>query len=116
MTPKQPWVNGASGLVNRCGLSELHGQLFEWCEDTWHPNPMGKGRPEDGQPWLDADADLTRDQSGQSRWKVLRGGAWLGNTRIARAAFRSCDFPDVVATYCGLRPCCPFLPPYLLGS
>jgi formylglycine-generating enzyme required for sulfatase activity len=112
---KQPWLNGASGLVNRWGLAELHGQLYEWCEDSWHPNPVGQGRPEDGQPWRDEDADLVRRESGQRGWKLLRGGSWLDDPHDARAAFRLSRHPDHVLTDVGVRPGC-FSPPGSLGG
>ena len=35
------------GLVNRLGLAELHGQVFEWCGDQWHRDPVA-GAPVDG--------------------------------------------------------------------
>ena len=113
---KQPWVNGASGLVNRWGLAELHGQLYEWCEDSWHPNPVGQGRPEDGQPWRDEDADLVRRESGQRGWKLLRGGSWFNDPHYCRAAFRYGIIPDCDGTNVGLRPCCPSPPGSLLGA
>ena len=113
--PKQPWVNGASGLVNRWGLAELHGQLYEWCEDSWHPNPVGQGRPEDGQPWRDEDADLVRRESGQRGWKLLRGGSWFIIPHFCRAAYRYGFIPDVDEANYGLRPCCPSPPGSLLG-
>jgi len=76
--------------VNRWGLAELHGQLYEWCEDTWHPNPLGQGHPQDGAPWREEDAELVRLGSGQRRWKLLRGGSWLNIPRNCRSA---CRFP-----------------------
>ena len=113
---KQPWVNGSSGLVNRWGLAELHGQVYEWCEDSWHPNPLGTGHPEDGEPWCEEDAELVRRESGQRRWKLMRGGSWLFNPHFCRAAFRDGSEPDVVNSNYGLRPCCPSPPGSLLGA
>jgi formylglycine-generating enzyme required for sulfatase activity len=112
----QPWLNGSSGLVNSCGLAEMHGQLEEWCEDSWHPNPLGEGHPEDGEPWRREDAELVRRESVQRSWKLLRGGSWFGYVNNARAAFRNCDYPDFVNAGIGLRPCCPSPPGSLLGA
>jgi formylglycine-generating enzyme required for sulfatase activity len=113
---KQPWVNGSSGLVNRWGLSEMHGQLFEWCEDAWHPNPLGKGHPVSGEPWREDDPDLVRRESGQRGWKLLRGGSWFNNPRYCRAAFRISYNPDGDKSSDGLRPCGPSPPGYFLGT
>jgi formylglycine-generating enzyme required for sulfatase activity len=113
---KQPWVNGASGLVNRWGLADLHGQLLEWCEDSWHPNAVGEGHPEDGEPWRGDDGDLVRRESGQRGWKLLRGGSWFSVPVDVRAAFRNSYNPGVPNTNIGLRPCCPSPPGSLLGA
>jgi formylglycine-generating enzyme required for sulfatase activity len=114
--PKQPWLNGSSGLVNRWGLAELHGQLYEWCEDSWHPNPLGQGHPEDGDPWHAEDEELMRRQSGQRDWKLLRGGSWLNEPLDCRAAFRDSSHPELDGTRNGLRPCCPTSPGSPLGA
>jgi formylglycine-generating enzyme required for sulfatase activity len=113
--PKQPWVNGSSGLVNRWGLAEFHGQLYEWCEDSWHPNPVAKGHPEDGEPWRGEDTELVRLGSGQRSWKQLRGGSWFYEPVLCRAAFRGSGEPYFGDLHSGLRPCCPFPPGSLLA-
>jgi formylglycine-generating enzyme required for sulfatase activity len=113
---KQPWLNGSSGLVNQWGLAELHGQLFEWCEDSWHPNPMAEGRPENGEPWRQEDGELLRRDSSQRRWKLLRGGSWFDGPHGCRAAFRNGNPPAYVSTSIGVRPCCLLPPGSLLGA
>ena len=114
---KQPGVNGGCGLVNRYGLGEMHGQLFEWCGDSWHPNPVGEGWHADGLPWEGEDGDLARRESGQRGWKLLRGGTWIDGPLSCRAAYRHSSDPDYVDTGIGLRPCCcPSPPGSLLGS
>lgn len=111
---QKPWVNGSSGLVNRWGLAEMHGQLYEWCGDSWHPNPVGQGWPADGQPWREQDGEL---ESAQRGWKLLRGGSWIGAPHDCRAAYRISNNPDVDAPDVGLRPCCCSSPQgSLLGS
>jgi formylglycine-generating enzyme required for sulfatase activity len=106
--PKQPWVNGASGLVNRWGLAELHGQLLEWCADNWHPNSVGMGRPEDGEAWRGEDAELVRRESSQRGWRLQRGGSWFNEPHYCRSSFRGSNVPDGGSDYpiSGLRPCC----------
>ncbi len=114
--PKQSWVNGTSGLVNRWGLAEMHGQIYEWCEDAWHPNPLGQGHREDGEPWREDDGDLVRRESGQQGWKQLRGGSWFSVPLKCRAAFRLSNRPASVNPNYGVRPCCLLPPGSLLGS
>jgi formylglycine-generating enzyme required for sulfatase activity len=113
----QPWLNGSSGLVNRWGLSEMHGQLNEWCEDSWHPNPIAEGWPADGQAWREDDADLLLRESGHRKYKLVRGGSWVNDPQDARSAFRYSGGTGSGVTNAlnGLRPCCPILLGFLLG-
>jgi len=113
---KQPGVNGGFGLVNLYGLAEMHGQLYEWCADSWHPNPVGEGWRADGLPWVGEDGDLVRRESGQRRWKLLRGGSWFNGPCYCRAANRISSYPDDVNPNLGVRPCCLLPPGSLLGS
>ncbi|ELS03186.1 hypothetical protein Xen7305DRAFT_00029060 [Xenococcus sp. PCC 7305] len=50
---------------NRFGLYDIHGNVAEWCEDSWHDDYQEA--PRNGEPWSD-------DNSSE---KVLRGGSWL---------------------------------------
>lgn len=115
--PRQrPWPVGFFGLVNRWGLAEMHGQLFEWCGDQWHPDPMGEGWPSDGQPWEVADPVLEAIGSAQKDWKLLRGGSWINDPHNCRSAYRYSPLrPDFVDALIGVRPCCLLPPGSLLG-
>jgi formylglycine-generating enzyme required for sulfatase activity len=62
---------------NDFGLYDVHGNVWEWCEDVWHDNY--KGAPTDGSAWL-----LGEDDS----WRVVRGGSWDSYPRSLRAAVR----------------------------
>ena len=106
---------GCFGLVNRWGVAELHGQLFEWCGDQWHPDPTGEGWPSAGLPWEGADPALEALGTAQKDWKLLRGGSWFHEPRNARAAGRSGYHPANGGTSYGVRPCCLLPPGSLLG-
>ena len=118
MLPRQrPWPVGFFGLVNRWGLAEMHGQLFEWCGDQWHPDPTGEGWPSEGQPWEVADPVLEAISSAQKDWKLLRGGSWINDPHNCRSAYRYSPLrPDFVDALIGVRPCCLLPPGLLLGS
>ncbi|MSP00524.1 MAG: formylglycine-generating enzyme family protein [Acetobacteraceae bacterium] len=61
---------------NAWGLHEMHGNVWEWCEDVWHDDYQGA--PLDG---------TARVQSDAAR-RVVQGGSWLFEARLARAACR----------------------------
>jgi formylglycine-generating enzyme required for sulfatase activity len=62
---------------NAFGLYEVHGNVWEWLEDTWHENY--DGAPTDGSAWL---------QGGDPNYRIIRGGAWRNESYLVRAALR----------------------------
>jgi formylglycine-generating enzyme required for sulfatase activity len=63
--------------ANPWGLYNVHGNVWEWCEDVWHDDYSGA--PVDGSAWLQG-ADESR--------RVVRGGSWVNYARGLRAAVR----------------------------
>ncbi|WP_088242781.1 bifunctional serine/threonine-protein kinase/formylglycine-generating enzyme family protein [Calothrix rhizosoleniae] len=62
---------------NRFGLYDMHGNVWEWCADSWHDNY--KGAPTDGGVWL---------ENGNNSCSPLRGGSWLFYPSVCRSAYR----------------------------
>jgi formylglycine-generating enzyme required for sulfatase activity len=128
---KPPAVVGFSGLVNRWGLADLHGQLQEWCADRWHPSPLRQKlsatgswmvrsalesqAPMDGQAWDDKDPSLGAVPQEQEM-RLLRGGSWFSQPRNCRAATRNSYRPDGALHFFGFRPCCLLAPDTQPGS
>jgi formylglycine-generating enzyme required for sulfatase activity len=81
------------GIANRFGLSDMHGNVHEWCQDTWHKNY--DSAPTDGSPWL-----------GNAYTYVLRGGAWFNYPWLCRSAHRYDLNADNRDMYDGFRVCC----------
>ncbi len=63
--------------ANAFGLHDMHGNVWEWCEDTWHDDY--KGATSDGSAWV----------SGNTWRRVLRGGSWVDGPGDCRSACRS---------------------------
>jgi formylglycine-generating enzyme required for sulfatase activity len=113
---QRPVPIGFSGLVNRWGLAEMHGELFEWSGDQWHPHPTDQGWSMAGLPWEGADPALEALGTAQREWRVVRGGSWFIGPDKCRAGTRGSAHPAHVSTRNGLRPCCLLPPGSLLGS
>jgi formylglycine-generating enzyme required for sulfatase activity len=62
---------------NAWGLYNVHGNVWEWCEDNWHDSY--NVAPVDGSAW---------SQGGHAGC-VLRGGSWLLSPQYLRSAARS---------------------------
>jgi formylglycine-generating enzyme required for sulfatase activity len=67
MFPPNPW-----------GLYDMHGNVWEWVQDTVHDNY--EGAPLDGSAW---------EEGGDQARRILRGGSWLYNPRYLRSALRN---------------------------
>ena len=69
-------VNQFEG-ANAFGLCDMHGNVWEWCQDYWHDSY--EGVPTDGSAWI---------EGGNSERRILRGGSWDFNPRNCRSAYR----------------------------
>jgi len=81
--------------ANAFGLHDVLGNVWEWCEDTWHANYSGA--PNNGAAWVD---------SGSSG-RVRRGGCWISTSGYCRSAIRYRDEPDIRNSLIGFRPARP---------
>ena len=98
--PKGEFRNGTTpvdhfGIANAFGLSDMHGNVLEWCLDHWHDTY--KGAPTDGSAWI---------EDGNSSLRVLRGGSWYYDPWFCRSAVRYYFGPGLGLNCLGFRVVC----------
>ncbi|AFZ58813.1 formylglycine-generating enzyme family protein [Anabaena cylindrica FACHB-243] len=78
--------------ANPCGLYDMCGNVWEWCEDKWHRDYINA--PNDGSSWRASNChDMT----------ILRGGSWFDLACTCRSAYRNRASAEDWAIFVGLR-------------
>jgi formylglycine-generating enzyme required for sulfatase activity len=74
--------------ANQWGLHEMHGNVWEWCQDVYAAYP---------------DRGTEAPNSDSGRLRVFRGGSWIDYSDYCRAACRGCYDPGGTFYYIGFR-------------
>jgi len=86
---------------NAFGLYDMHGNLWEWCQDTYHQSY--EGAPSDESAWIDNNW-IDNNWIDNNNYHLLRGGSWDLNPALCRSAFRYFNYFDYVLI--GFRVAC----------
>jgi len=68
--------------ANNFGLHDMHGNVWEWCQDCWNDN------------YHNTPADGSARTTGDCSRRVLRGGSWSDDPRDLRSAYRYWNTAD----------------------
>jgi hypothetical protein len=83
--------------ANAWGMQDMHGNVWEWCADYWHPNYHRA--EDDGRPRVNTEAR-------EEQIRLLRGGSWGNDPSGCRSACRNHGRPVNRYDGIGFRVCC----------
>lgn len=92
--PKSGWlkrpIQGGSYEPNEWGLYNMHGNIAEWCLNTYEPYPGNENK---------------RNQYFEENEirKVFRGGFWMSNATGSSSSVRYKEYPQETKDYIGFR-------------
>jgi len=86
---RETTVKVGSFLPNAWGLYDMHGNVFEWCQDRYGDYPSGAVTDPAGK--------------GTGSFRVFRGGCWFIFATFCRSASRSWFTPTYSFSFLGFR-------------
>jgi formylglycine-generating enzyme required for sulfatase activity len=89
---REQTIDVGSFPPNAFGLSDMHGNVWEWCADPWHSHYQGA--PSDGRVW---------EEGGKASHRLLRGGSWDNLPMFCRSAYRLRNPSDCRFNIVGFR-------------
>ncbi|MBI4854287.1 MAG: SUMF1/EgtB/PvdO family nonheme iron enzyme [Acidobacteria bacterium] len=84
---------GSLGVANEFGIYDMHGNVWEWCQDEWHDNY--------NNALMDGSALEIIHSKNIPR--ILRGGSYNHNAAYCRSAYRSRIMPNTCNFDLGFR-------------
>ena len=91
-------VGSFSGYANAWGINDMHGNVYEWCEDVFADYDLSSEITVNPQNEMGGDV------------RVIRGGCWNYAPRQCRSAFRTSGNPNLGTDMIGFRIVCDNLP------
>lgn len=76
---------------NAFGVYDMHGNVYEWVADCWHPDYVGA--PADGSAWME----------GECNYHHIRGNDWLSPSIFSRSGNRNAREASARGDWIGLR-------------